>query len=411
MSTKISRNSFLLQNLVLFGRLLRDLGLDINPEQQMTLLRALEYINIANRLEFYHAARCLAVNDKDELPLFDAAFNLFWRKPSTNSLFNSIDNSKQTLPIRLKSPNWDTQGRRQSPYKAKKIDNEKKPTEGDEFPLLDLSQTYSSQEILRNKDFSELDDNELASVKELISQLSWQLGFKRSRRFKAGRGSSVDIRRSLRSNLQFGGEILQWSYRQHKIKPRPLVVIADISGSMEQYTSMLLHFTYSLAVGLKQPFECFVFSTRLTRITNMLRSKDIEKVMRAVSRKVPDWSGGTRIGEALKRFNYDWARRILGHGEVVLLISDGWDRGSPRLLSHEIARLQRSCHRLIWLNPLLGSPEYEPKTRGMQAALPYIDDFLPVHNLESLEQLARKLYELDRKHRLRKVRSQSILAA
>jgi uncharacterized protein with von Willebrand factor type A (vWA) domain len=176
-----------------------------------------------------------------------------------------------------------------------------------------------------------------------------------------------------------------------------LIIIADISGSMERYTRLLLHFIYSLTTGLDQPVESFVFSTRLTRITRQLRDRNVDRALREVSAAVPDWSGGTRIGEALKAFNFDWGRRVLGQGAVVLLISDGWDRGDADLLRTEMARLQRTCRRLIWLNPLLGSPQYEPLTRGMQAALPYLDDFLPVHNLASLEDLARRLSALDQR--------------
>jgi uncharacterized protein with von Willebrand factor type A (vWA) domain len=160
---------------------------------------------------------------------------------------------------------------------------------------------------------------------------------------------------------------------------------------MEQYSRLLLHFLYGLAESLTQRVESFVFSTRLTRISHQLRGSDIDAAIADVTSQVHDWSGGTRIGAALKTFNYDWGRRVLGRGAIVLLISDGWDRGDPELLHTEIGRLHRSCHRLIWLNPLLGSPRYEPLTRGMQAALPHIDDFLPVHNLASLEQLALHL--------------------
>ena len=179
------------------------------------------------------------------------------------------------------------------------------------------------------------------------------------------------------------------------MRPRPLVVLADISGSMERYTGLLLHFVLGLARSLDQPVEAFLFGTRLTRVTRELHRRGSDQVLREISRAVPDWSGGTRIGQALKTFNYDWARRVLGRGAVVLLISDGWDRGDIGLLRHEMARLQRSCYRLIWLNPLLGSAEYEPLTRGIQAALPYVDDFLPVHDLASLEHLAVYLQGLE----------------
>jgi len=400
-----------LHNLVLFGRMLRKLGLDINPERLITLVKALGYVNIANKEEFYHAMRCLVVKDKDEIPVFDSAFDLFWRNPGQRGLnfqFDNLDRSSLTQP----HPKKPQTAKEPSPL-SKPVETIIENQDEDEelSPLLDLTQMYSAQEILRQKDFSELDPDELIAVKNLISQLIWQLGQKKTRRYRPGRGLRIDMRRSLRRNLQYGGEILQWSYRQPKIKPRPLVVIADISGSMERYTKLLLHFTYSLAIGLEQLVESFVFSTRLTRITYQLKNKNVDVVIKEVSQTVPDWSGGTRIGEALKRFNYDWTRRVSGHGAVILLISDGWDRGAPGLLTNEISRLQRSCHRLIWLNPLLGSPEYEPLTRGMQAALPYIDDFLPIHNLASLEELAVQLIRMEKRRPLRRQHSRGLIVS
>jgi uncharacterized protein with von Willebrand factor type A (vWA) domain len=400
-----------LHNLVLFGRMLRKLGLDINPERLITLVKALGYVNIANKEEFYHAMRCLVVKDKDEIPVFDSAFDLFWRNPGQRGLnfqFDNLDRPSLTQP----HPKKPQTAKEPSPL-SKPVETIIENQDEDEelSPLLDLTQMYSAQEILRQKDFSELDPDELIAVKNLISQLIWQLGQKKTRRYRPGRGLRIDMRRSLRRNLQYGGEILQWSYRQPKIKPRPLVVIADISGSMERYTKLLLHFTYSLAIGLEQLVESFVFSTRLTRITYQLKNKNVDVVINEVSQTVPDWSGGTRIGEALKRFNYDWTRRVSGHGAVILLISDGWDRGAPGLLTNEISRLQRSCHRLIWLNPLLGSPEYEPLTRGMQAALPYIDDFLPIHNLASLEELAVQLIRMEKRRPLRRQHSRGLIVS
>jgi uncharacterized protein with von Willebrand factor type A (vWA) domain len=400
-----------LHNLVLFGRILRVLGLDINPDRLITLVKALGYVNIANKEEFYHAMRCLVVNEKDEIPVFDRAFDLFWRKPGQRGLnFQFEDLGRPTL----------TQPHQKDPRTAKEPSPLSKPIETkvenqdeneDLSPLLDLTQMYSAQEILRQKDFSELDPDELIAVKNLIKELIWQLGQKQTRRYRPGRGLMIDMRRSLRRNLHYGGEILQWSYRQPKIKPRPLVVIADISGSMERYTNLLLHFTYSLAIGLEQSVESFVFSTRLTRITYQLRNNDVDAVIKDVSQTVPDWSGGTRIGDALKRFNFDWARRVSGHGAVILLISDGWDRGAPELLANEISRLQRSCHRLVWLNPLLGSLNYEPLTRGMQAALPYVDDFLPIHNLASLEELAVQLIRMEKRRPLRRQHNRGLIVS
>ena len=214
---------------------------------------------------------------------------------------------------------------------------------------------------------------------------------------RRGRRRRIDLRRTLRGSLRHGGEVLTWSFKEPRTKPRPLVVIADVSGSMERYTRLLLHFVYSLTQGLGQRVEAFTFGTRLTRLSRHLQDRDVERALAAASRAVADWSGGTRIGDCLKVFNYEWARRVLGGGAVVILISDGWDRGEPELLAEEMARLHRSAYRLIWLNPLLGSPEYEPLTRGMKAALPHVDDFLPVHNFESLEALARHLEKLEKR--------------
>lgn len=233
-------------------------------------------------------------------------------------------------------------------------------------------------------------------IKHLISQLIWKLGEKETRRQRPGRRSNrPDFRRTLRKNFRYGGELIDWSYREPKIKPRPLIIIADISGSMESYTRLLIHFLYSLAEGMSQKVEIFTFSTRLTRITRQLKNKDIDRAITDVTSAVNDWSGGTRIGAALKTFNYDWSRRVLRGGAIVMLISDGWDRGDPQLLGREMSRLHRLSHRTVWLNPLLGMDSYEPLTRGMQAALPFIDDFLPVHNLTSLEELAQHLRALD----------------
>jgi hypothetical protein len=224
-----------------------------------------------------------------------------------------------------------------------------------------------------------------------MAEIVWRVRERQTRRRRPGHGRLLDLRRTLRKNLRYGGELLDWAEREPKVKPRPLVIIADVSGSMERYTRLLLLFTYGLAKALEQKVEAFVFSTRLTRITQQLRERNLERALREVSLAVPDWSGGTRIGEALQDFNFKWGRRVLGRGALTLVISDGWDCGDVEVLRDEISRLQRSSRRLIWLNPLLGSPDYEPLTRGIQAALPFIDDFLPVHNLASLHDLASHL--------------------
>jgi hypothetical protein len=368
------------------------------------LVQALEHIEIGRKPDFYHATRSLLVHRHEDFPMFDAAFETFWRKPPEEG-WVTLDLSRLAANVRRRAqrPRITTQ----APRRAENANgDENRSTSGDEPPLIQVTLTYSEREVLRRKDFADLTGEELDTIKHMIAALVWQLGERRTRRRQPGKGPLLDLRRTVRHSLKYGGEVLDWARRESKWKPRPLVILADISGSMERYTRLLLHFIYGVTAGLGQPVESFVFGTRLTRITRELHGRDIERALRDVSHAVVDWSGGTRIGEALKTFNYDWGRRVLGRGAVVLLISDGWDRGDIDLLRGEMARLQRNCHRLIWLNPLLGSPEYEPLTRGMQAALPHIDDFLPVHNLASLEDLANRLAHLSehrperRQHRI-----------
>ncbi len=389
-------SGYLLQNMVLFGRLLRAAGLNVNPGRMIDLVQALDFVEIGRRSDFYHSARSLLVHSHDDLPLFDRAFDLFWRKRGTDTIplatLNPIEAPAQTL---ITHTRLDEAGEEEN---ANPVDDEDQESQ----LLIELTTTYSERAVLRHKDFGDLTADEEDAIKHFMAKMIWDLDQRRIRRKRSGRGSHLDLRRGFRRNMRYGGEPLEWPTRRPKVKPRPLVIIADISGSMERYTRLLLYFIYSVTKGLEQPVEAFVFSTALTRITRKLRHRSVERALAEVSTAVHDWAGGTRIGDVLKEFNYDWARRVLGRGAIVLLISDGWDRGDPQLLQTEMRRLQRSCYRLIWLNPLLGSPRYEPLTRGMQAALPAIDDFLPVHNLASLEDLANHLAQLlDDKRQIR----------
>ena len=381
----------LLHNLLLFGRVLRGLGLDVNPGRMMDLVTALGTVQVGKRDDFFYACRSLLVHRQEDLALFDQAFAQFWRPPSSTWLTGlMVVGAKQRRRARVVPP----------PLKPEEPGaNPDGHNHADAPPVMEVTRTYSPSEALRRKDFSQLTAEEYSEIKALIANLAWQIDQRRTRRRRPGGGPQIDFRRTLRRNLKYGGHLLEWAYRDRKFKPRPLVVLADVSGSMERYTRLLLHFVYGLTLGLGQPVESFVFGTRLTRITRHLEHEDVERALREVSGAVLDWAGGTRIGESLKDFNYHWGRRVLGHGAVVLIISDGWDRGEPELLAREMGRLQRTSHRLIWLNPLLGSPEYEPLTRGIQAALPYVDDFLPVHNLASLEELADRLARLDQPRR------------
>jgi uncharacterized protein with von Willebrand factor type A (vWA) domain len=377
-----------LHNLLLFGRLLRGLGMDVNPGRMIDLVSVLDLISLNRKDDVHGTMRSLLVHKREEFALFDAAFEAFWRDGLGEWKDVDLD-AFNRKPPRSKRP-------RTTPPPLNEQDAEddapNNQSTNNQQPILMVTRTYSDREVLRHKNFGELSGEELNDIKRLMHELVWNLGERRTRRYEPGRGALFDMRRTMRRNLKHGGEMMQWDMRSPKIKPRPLVIIADISGSMERFTRLLLHFLYSLVEGLtNQTVESFVFSTRLTRITRQLRNRDVDAALSEVSKVVTDWNGGTRIGESMKTFNFEWGRRALGHGAVVLVISDGWDRGDPNLLGTEMARLHRSCHRLIWLNPLLGSPEYEPLTRGMQAALPHCDDFLPVHNLKSLEELAEKL--------------------
>ncbi len=379
----------LLHNLVLFGRVLRGLGLDVNPGRMIDLVQALAHVSLGRRADFYHTARALLCHRHEDLPLFDQAFTLFWRKPPEGYLIEMPGRAQPRRKPIVQPP----------PLKAPDAAADDAPQTAEAPPVVEVTLTYSAQEVLRRKDFAEMTAEELAEVKHLIAHMLWELGLRRTRRREPGAGQWLDMRRTIRRNLRYGGEILRWAERTPQYKPRPLVVLADVSGSMERYTRLLLHFIYSLTFGLRHPVESFVFGTRLTRVTRPMQQKDVDQALRDVAHTVTDWAGGTRIGDCLKRFNFDWGRRVLGRGAIVLMISDGWDRGDPEVLGAEMARLHRSCQRVIWLNPLLGSPEYEPLTRGLQAALPHVDDFMPVHNLASLEELAAHLAQLGEKRR------------
>ena len=384
----------ILPNLLMFGEVLRRLGLEVGSANMLDLVRATEYIPIGgNRNDFRLAARSLLVHKQSDLPLFDEAFQVFWRRPAHGRSMRDLRSIGEER--RYRTP-------RVAPHREDTSDGPPSDLESedanDRQPVVDLQRSFSAREVLRQRDFAEFTPAEVYAARSLMAELAWDLGRRRTRRLTWGDGNDIDLRRSMRRSLSHGGEMIDLARRQRKTKPRPLVLICDVSGSMERYTRMLLHFVHTVSISSQQ-LEAFLFATRLTRITRHLAARGVDQAVAQVAQAVPDWAGGTRIGEAVKTFNYRWARRVLRGGAVVLVISDGWDRGDPDLLSREMARLQRSCHRLIWLNPLLGSPTYQPLTRGMQAALPYIDDFLPAHNLHSLQELARHLNRLsDRRH-------------
>lgn len=384
-----NHSGYLLSNIVLFGRMLRELGLDVNPSLIITLIKALSHIEIEKKIDFYHTSRGILVHRREDLAVFDQAFEIFWRMGRAREAEGQLpevfkkDPKPVVVPPALEKENSENTNEKES-----------EPPE-----IIERHLAYSPQEILRQKDFADMTADEVEAVKELMKDLIWQVGERRTRRMEVGSRLPYDLRRTYRRNIRYGGEVLEWAKQNSKMKPHPLIVIADVSGSMEKYSRLLLQFIYGLAQGLDQRVEVFIFSTRLTRITRQLKNGTVELAMKAVAASVKDWSGGTRIGDAIKNFNFEWGRRVLGRGSVVLYISDGWDRGDPALLKEEMARLQRTCHRLIWLNPLLGADNYEPLTQGAQAAIGHIDDFLPIHNLASLENLASQLAKVTSRRR------------
>jgi uncharacterized protein with von Willebrand factor type A (vWA) domain len=403
------------RNLVVFGRALRANGFRAQPDRMVLLAQALEAVGLRSREDVRAASRTVLTRSADEATRFDAAFDVFWSSMN--------DRRRPDAPARDEADDAGRprQGSRDEPASGVQTgeaaaapppqDHESGATQGDRDALHliegDRSFTYSFAEGLYHKDFSRLSDSELDRARELTKRQAWDLGRRLTRRMKAGRGGgSFDPSRTLRSSLRRGGEMLSLETRLRRAKQRDLVLLCDISGSMDRYSRLLLQFVHTVrhAVG---NVEAFVFGTRLTRITRQLRHREIQEALDDVAASVADWAGGTRIGESLHTFNRNWARRVLGRGAIVIIISDGWDRGDIGMLAREMERLQRSSYRLIWLNPLLGSAGYRPQTVGMKAALPFIDNFLPAHNLKSLVQLAALLQSVE--HR-RPTRAQHVRA-
>ena len=391
-----------LANLLTFGRTLRRAGLPLGSGQVISFVEAMGAINPARRDDVYHAARATLVTRPEQFPLFNAEFARFWRRLV----------SEEAIPIEAYVSTADeasmplaeaAQTRRgeQRPGEAGTVEKERTliavdasdgaepagENEEIEAPAEDVL-IFSAREVLRKKDFAQFTPEEATEARRIIEQMDWRLGTRETRRReRAPHGEFIDYRATLRRSLRHGGVPLELRRRRRKVRMRPLVLICDISGSMDRYSRLLLRFVHALKHGL-DAVDVFVFGTRLTRITRQLRKRDVDDAITEVVRAVEDWSGGTRIGDAIKTFNYRWSRRVLRSGATVVIISDGWDRGDPILLAREMARLQRSCRRLIWLNPLLGAPGYQPLTQGIRAALPFVDEFMPVHNLQSLEALA-----------------------
>lgn len=377
------RTGGFVDNVLAFVQVLRRAGMPVSTTQVMDFSCALKLIDIGQRAQVYYAARGILVSRHEHLRLFDMLFNAFW-----NQGINSPGASPQKAP---RAPRHDQEQRPALvTYMARKAQ-----ASDPEVDVADKSGTYSDVELLQRKDFSDMTPEELDAVKRLIQEMRWQAVFRKSRRRVAcRRGETLHMRRVIASAVQYGGVPLALSWQTPKIKQRPVILLADISGSMERYSRLVVQFFYSLSHSLKH-VECFAFGTRLTRITGQLKLKNIDQAVNEAAAEVVDWSGGTRIGESLATFNRQWSRRVLHRGALVMIVSDGWERGEVDLLRAQMRYLQLRCHRLIWLNPLVGKRDYQPLVEGMAAALPFVDDFLPIHNLQSLSALAAHLATLN----------------
>lgn len=375
----------LLQRLGAFARLLHDAGMEAGPRRLTDATRALNHVDLRQQADFRNALRAVFVSRKDDIPTFEAAFDIFWAPADPRASAGVIPGRGRALPM---SPERAKVWAAALGLSSSQLNREQDPT-----TVPASSSGYSAEELLRHKDFEAMTWQETEQVRRLLEQAPWRVSQRKTRRLRPARSGRIDLRRTARHAIRSSGELVRLFRRRPRLRRRPLVLVCDVSGSMERYSRLLMIFAH--AIARREDLEAFVFSTRLTRITRLLRQRDLDRALASVSKGVHDFSGGTRIGEALADFNRRWARRVLGHGAVVIIISDGWDRGDPRQLAAELVHLRRSAHRLIWLNPLLGSEGYQPLTRGMAAALPFCDDFLAAHNLQALDELGELLAHLD----------------
>lgn len=379
----------LVTNIMHFARVLRTAGLPIGPGHVLDAVRALECVGITRRDDFYWTLHAVFVNRRDQRGLFDQAFHVFWKNPKILEQMMAL-----LLPEFRAPPNPEDEDRLSTrladalfPAHAR---DEARARAEDEV-VLDAAFSYSPSEVLRETDFEQMTADEEALAKALIKRMVLPLARLKTRRFAPDpRGRRFDLRRSLRAGLRAGGEWIPLARRRRRTRPPALVIICDISGSMSRYSRMLLHFMHAVTND-RDRVHSFVFGTRLTNITRQLRYRDIDQALDKVADGVDDWSGGTRLGHCLADFNKNWARRVLGQGPLVLLITDGLDRDAGDGVGREMDRLHRSCRRLVWLNPLLRYDAYEAKAKGAEAMAAHVDDLRAVHNLNSLGDLVAVL--------------------
>jgi len=395
MATAIAApRGFLAENVLHFVRLLRAAGLPVGPAKVIDALAAVEAVGVGNRTDFREALCAVLVSRREHLELFEQAFDLFWKNPKL---------LEKMIAALLPRVHGRTGEQDQAPEVlarlAEAMVKPRPPADDRESEEIEVDATasFSPREVLQKKDFATMTIAELREVKAMLARLKLPMPEKPQRRTRAARqGHRIDLRATLRGMTGAARDVAPLAYRARIRRPPPLVVLCDISGSMDRYARMLLHFLHGITND-RHRVSTLVFGTRLTNITRHLRHKDVDVALARVAASVDDWAGGTRIGACMRDFNHRWSRRLLGQNAVVLLISDGLDADGGEGLAFEIERIAKSAARVIWLNPLLRYAGFEARPAGVRAILPHVDDFLPVHNVASLRDLSAALASTQRR--------------
>jgi len=378
-------NGRLAENIVYFARALRAAGIPLGPGSVLDALEAVKAAGVGTRDDFYWTLHAVFVKRHEHSTLFDQAFRIFFRRRGyvDQLLAMMLPQAPAAAP---QAPQAGATRVHEALFSG--LDDKLKKEREIE---LDARMTVSDREVLQKKDFAQMTAAEIAAAKDAMKRLVMPLSEVRTRRLTPHpRGHLIDIRRTLRASMKGGGDFIDLRFLGPKTKPPPIVALLDISGSMSQYSRIFLHFLHDLTDARKR-VSTFLFGTRLSNVTRALRERDPDDALSACSAAVPDWSGGTRIASSLRVFNKLWARRVLTQGAIVLLITDGLERDADDTLAFEIDRLHRSCRRLVWLNPLLRFEGFEARARGIKTMLPNVDEFRPIHNLESMTGLVAAL--------------------
>jgi uncharacterized protein with von Willebrand factor type A (vWA) domain len=380
-------------NVMQFCRLLRAAGLPVGPGRTLAAVEAVRTVGIGSQQDLYWALHASLITRRDQKPLFDQAFHLFWRNPQM--LKRAMQLLLPQIETGAKGDAAEINRRLAEALAEQRQAGQGEAPEGaDEAPPeyeIDASLTFSEKEKLQHKDFEQMSREEIARAKAAMARFRLPVHDVPTRRWvESAHGRRMDLRRTMRRSMRGGGAAIDLVRRSRRRRPPPIVLLCDISGSMSQYSRVLLHFMHAVTSD-RERVHTFVFGTRLTNVTRALRRRDVDEALARVGGAANDWGGGTRIGACIAEFNLKWSRRVLGQGAVVLLITDGLDRDAGAALAPEIERLHRSCRRLIWLNPLLRWDGYAPKSSGARALIPHVDELRPVHNMDSLASLVDAL--------------------